>query len=708
MFKKILLFVLFINVLISCDVSAKNTARVLSVIPGVNSTLDGKTTTLAMKMDVSIKSDIVSDKTGKAQFMFADGSTVSISPDTKISLLEFNDEPEKENVIINLATGAMRIITGEVSRRNPNAFNINTPQASIGVRGTIVSIAVKGDETKIYLTETSGKGVSVTDRATGKTLNLRAPGNIITVSPQGMEQRKPVKGEVAALNNNVKQMQTMSVSVANNNISNPAAKMDNLNNGVVIEKEAKLAASLNNIDQKIENNTNIVKPDKPNQNPVNPPAAGTGGGSSSDPVNPPASSVAISTITPATVTGRPLTLTPLVKKYMDMPGWNPDNGVDGKNEWVLSGRVVIPTTGKLKQDGATSFDMDIVAQTMPFVPYKGVYVESDDKVWIGPMKLNPYSNILKYDKKTGLYTGASEFGGIVILHDGVLITDKNTWVQNDNRVLSNITENDKMNEIAALAANSEIINSDNGTFSRISDSLFRYASKSGKNDYLIKIISDSEVIFIAENYKFDERVLNNSFTQNVAVVSPESLEMKLGMPKLHIQENGLDRSLLNGKFIIQDFVWSNKAAMPNPDSLKDISQLSFSGTIMCNANSPHIQVNLSGERMLANVANGDYRNYSPYGSMQLKDIEKKNFVYSHSADLTDNFSFFTQKGTLPGQSYYVGEGPDSGPIKYLNGQFLSKDRGRYEYGLEAGTLHGINGSNEVNGLTGYFVRDINQ
>lgn len=223
------------------SVALANTARVLSLVPGVESSLAGKTTALAMKMDIPVKSSVKSDATGKAQFMFPDGSTISVAPDTEIALSEFVETPEQEKIILNLAKGTARIITGEVSRKNPAAFTIKTPQAYIGIRGTIVSITVKGDETKIYLTETSGKGVSVKNRATGKTMELRAPGNIILVSPQGIEQRKPVKGEVLAITSSIK---TVAAPVAVSTRQSLIATNSVLNKQGVAERDQKLVAEL--------------------------------------------------------------------------------------------------------------------------------------------------------------------------------------------------------------------------------------------------------------------------------------------------------------------------------------------------------------------------------------------------------------------------------------------------------------------------------
>ncbi len=177
---------------------ADATARVLSVTPGVRYSLGNTGEALAVKMDVPVKAVVVSDATGKAQLIFPDDSTLSIAPDTQISLAEYVDAEREENIVLDLVSGMARIITGESNRKNPQAFTVNTPQASIGIRGTLVTIQAGGDVTRVYLSETSGLGVSVRNLGTGQVMELRKPGTIINVGANFMEERKAQKEEAAS------------------------------------------------------------------------------------------------------------------------------------------------------------------------------------------------------------------------------------------------------------------------------------------------------------------------------------------------------------------------------------------------------------------------------------------------------------------------------------------------------------------------------
>lgn len=179
--------------------AVNDAAQVLSVNPGVQSILSGNRISLQPRMDVPIKASVKSDNTGNAQLMFPDDSTITISPGTEIALAEFVDTPKKENIVLDLTVGTARVITGEVSRRNPLAFTVNTPQAVIGIRGTVVTVTVIGDTTRIYLSETSGRGVSVRNRHTGASTSMRSPGMIIRVTPSEISEHEATAREARSI-----------------------------------------------------------------------------------------------------------------------------------------------------------------------------------------------------------------------------------------------------------------------------------------------------------------------------------------------------------------------------------------------------------------------------------------------------------------------------------------------------------------------------
>lgn len=72
-----------------------------------------------------------------AQLMFLDETTLSIGPKSQVKLDKFVFNPSKDagSVVFSATKGAFRFITGS---QDPRHYEIKTPVATIGVRGTIV------------------------------------------------------------------------------------------------------------------------------------------------------------------------------------------------------------------------------------------------------------------------------------------------------------------------------------------------------------------------------------------------------------------------------------------------------------------------------------------------------------------------------------------------------------------------------------------
>ena len=80
-----------------------------------------------------------------AQLRLADGSLISVRADTRFTLEEFSFTSQADRLgrmFINLVQGSLRSITGLIGRTNRAGFRLDTPHATIGVRGTDFETAV--------------------------------------------------------------------------------------------------------------------------------------------------------------------------------------------------------------------------------------------------------------------------------------------------------------------------------------------------------------------------------------------------------------------------------------------------------------------------------------------------------------------------------------------------------------------------------------
>jgi hypothetical protein len=83
--------------------------------------------------------DRISTRAGRVQIRFTDGGFVSLQPNTVFGVDEYlyaNRKPEETSLFFSLVQGGMRTITGAIGKVNKKSYQVRTPVATIGIRGT--------------------------------------------------------------------------------------------------------------------------------------------------------------------------------------------------------------------------------------------------------------------------------------------------------------------------------------------------------------------------------------------------------------------------------------------------------------------------------------------------------------------------------------------------------------------------------------------
>ena len=121
--------------------------------------------------------------TGKAELLFADRTNLSIAPVTEIRLDKFVYDPNggRGNVVVVATTGAFRFITGVQAHES---YEIKTPFATMGVRGTEFLVLITPDNVKVELL---GGEVTVTT-ISGKAVTLSTANTVLSIDSQGNTQ----------------------------------------------------------------------------------------------------------------------------------------------------------------------------------------------------------------------------------------------------------------------------------------------------------------------------------------------------------------------------------------------------------------------------------------------------------------------------------------------------------------------------------------
>jgi len=96
--------------------------------------------------------DVVRTNDGRAQIRFTDGAYVSLQPNTEYSIREYRfDNSGNERGFFGLLKGAMRTVTGAIGRINRDRYQIATPTATVGIRGTGGVIQVQDDGSTLVI-----------------------------------------------------------------------------------------------------------------------------------------------------------------------------------------------------------------------------------------------------------------------------------------------------------------------------------------------------------------------------------------------------------------------------------------------------------------------------------------------------------------------------------------------------------------------------
>ena len=117
--------------------------KVITFTPGASVLRDGKTEPLAMHAGIRVSDTVQTDAGGRVKILFNDDSSVSLGPNTTMDMEEYADAGAKSSFAVNVPHGMARAITGKIVEQNPNGFKMSSPEATVGIRGTIVTMRVE-------------------------------------------------------------------------------------------------------------------------------------------------------------------------------------------------------------------------------------------------------------------------------------------------------------------------------------------------------------------------------------------------------------------------------------------------------------------------------------------------------------------------------------------------------------------------------------
>ncbi|MDR2893060.1 MAG: FecR family protein [Deltaproteobacteria bacterium] len=195
---------------------------VLSLNPGVMAERDGQSVALEQKSPVNGTDVLTTDATGRAQILFADDSSVSLGSNTTLVLEDVVAEGNNPVFKARLGQGMARFITGKIVAQNPDGFSVVTPEATVGIRGTIFAVSTADGQTTVYVMNTT-RQVLVNGITIPSGYKITLPdGSPMIMTPADMEAvgdsvavgNDPAQNDGASSDNNL-------ASVGDNSVFNP-------------------------------------------------------------------------------------------------------------------------------------------------------------------------------------------------------------------------------------------------------------------------------------------------------------------------------------------------------------------------------------------------------------------------------------------------------------------------------------------------------
>ena len=82
-----------------------------------------------------------------AQILLLDETALTVGEKSELTIDDFVYDPKTKvgKIVSNIKLGTVRIITGEISKQNPDNLNIKVPTGSIGARGTEFAVLTESN-----------------------------------------------------------------------------------------------------------------------------------------------------------------------------------------------------------------------------------------------------------------------------------------------------------------------------------------------------------------------------------------------------------------------------------------------------------------------------------------------------------------------------------------------------------------------------------
>ena len=154
---------------------------------GIGDIYNQKNEKLSTGSKIYFGDTIIVKSQSNAQILLLDETAVTVGEKSELTFDEFIYDPQSKvgKIVSNIKIGTVRIITGEISKNDPDNLEVNIPTGSVGARGTEFVVVTESDKKSTVVLLGPGENNSL--GMVPGILNISDGVNIVNVTTPGFQ-----------------------------------------------------------------------------------------------------------------------------------------------------------------------------------------------------------------------------------------------------------------------------------------------------------------------------------------------------------------------------------------------------------------------------------------------------------------------------------------------------------------------------------------
>ena len=144
-------FVLFVNIAQAQELSIDK--QLVGIVGAISGTVKTETRTLKAGDKIYLNETIYAAEGAGTQLLLLDQSTFTIGSDSEVVMDTFIYDPATNDgkIVASVKQGSLKVISGLISKKNPDSLTVEVPEGTLGSRGTEFQTIVSKKRTDTLL-----------------------------------------------------------------------------------------------------------------------------------------------------------------------------------------------------------------------------------------------------------------------------------------------------------------------------------------------------------------------------------------------------------------------------------------------------------------------------------------------------------------------------------------------------------------------------